>query len=590
MRRTRRLVLPALLLAVLVGSTVGFVVGDRAANRDSAQVLLAANRLERLVVDLETGQLGYVATGKEDSLSPWHAARAAFPAQAAVLLRLAERGGPDQARRAREIVRLAGAYIREHAEPLVRLARHSRVTARSLLARKEGRRRIDALRRQFDRFTDVQHRMALADERDAAPAARRVVAAAAGTSGSLLLLLLLVGYVVRGRGPFRPAWPARGRVHHEPEAIQRVATLVARGAPPAEVIEAAAADLGRLLHAEHIMITHFEPGGTAAVTGHWTAAHAPPIMPPGDGRWPVEDETVTDMVHRTGRPARMRADLPAVGAIGVWLRRQGITQLVGCPIVAGDRLWGMAAALSRDPRPWPPATEETMRQFTTLIGAAIAHARHASELAASRIRLIEAADAARHRIERVLHENTQQRLATVGLSLRAAEATVPAGMEELRQRVSHAAHDVQEIIEGLQDVARALHPAFLARGGLESALRALARRAALPVRLTVRGDHRPPPTVAVTAYHVTAEALANAAEHAHASAVRIALNLDEPLRLTIHDDGTGGARPRHGSALACLRDRAEALGGTLRIESPPGAGTTLRLTLPTRPGDLPPPP
>jgi signal transduction histidine kinase len=226
-----------------------------------------------------------------------------------------------------------------------------------------------------------------------------------------------------------------------------------------------------------------------------------------------------------------------------------------------------------------------MREFTALVGVAIANARRRSELAASRVRLIEAADATRHRIERVLHENTQQRLVTVGLSLRAAEATVPPGMDDLRQQVSCAASDVREIIETLQNVARELHPAFLAKGGLESALRALARRAALPVEVEVRGDRRLPPNVAMTAYYVVSEAVTNAAAHARASIVRIRVDLDEPVRLSARDDGIGGARPHTGSTLAALKDRVEALGGTLEIESPPGKGTSLYLTIPTCPDD-----
>jgi signal transduction histidine kinase len=594
------MMLAAFLLSVLVGCTVGFAVGERASTRDSAQVLLAANRLERLVVDLETGQLGYVATGDEGSLSPWRAARSAFPVQAAALLRLAAANGPEQVRRAQEIVRLASSYIHEHAEPLVRTARRDRATARSVLTRAEGRRRLAAIRRKFDRFADVQHRLALTDERDAVPAMRRMIAAAAGASGSLLLIFLLLGFVRRGRASgqrtlasrlgaarlIRSGRPGRPlRIAGESEVLQSLATLVARDASPAEVIDAAAGEMGRILLAEHVMINRYEPDGTMTVAGHWSAPDTPRIMPPATGPWPVEDETVADMVYRTGRPARLRKDLSAVGGIGAWLRTHHIEQLIGCPIVAGEHLWGMAAVLSRASKPWPPGTEETMREFTALVGVAIANARRRSELAASRVRLIEAADATRHRIERVLHENTQQRLVTVGLSLREVEATVPPGMDDLRQQVSCAARDVNEIIEALQNVARELHPAFLGKGGLESALRALARRAALPVEVEVRGDRRLPPNVAVTAYYVLSEALTNAAAHARASIARIHVDLGEPVCLSIRDNGIGGARPHPGSALAALKDRVEALGGVLEIESPPGKGTSVHLTIPTCPGD-----
>ncbi|MFB9839052.1 CHASE3 domain-containing protein, partial [Actinoallomurus acaciae] len=214
----------ALLLAILLGGLTGFTVGTEPANRDSAAVLLAANRLERLVVDLEQHQLSYLATGNAGSLHPWQAARAALPRQAAALQRLAAENGPEQNRRAREIVRAATAYLREHAEPLMTMARRDRRTARALLTRMEGRRRIETIRRQFDDFADVQHRLVQASERGTAPAARRTAATAAGTSGSLLLVFLAAGYVKRRRGSGTDLgrW---GRLSGEHEALRRLAAL-----------------------------------------------------------------------------------------------------------------------------------------------------------------------------------------------------------------------------------------------------------------------------------------------------------------------------------------------------------------------------
>ena len=119
-------------------------------------------------------------------------------------------------------------------------------------------------------------------------------------------------------------------------------------------------------------------------------------------------------------------------------------------------------------------------------------------------------------------------------------------------------------------------------GGVEPSLRALARRAPVPVELDVRAGRRPPPNVALTLHHAVSEALANAASHADASAVRVDLELGEPVRLSVRDDGIGGARLRPGGALAALRDRVEALGGMFELESPTGGGTSLRLTMPDR--------
>jgi signal transduction histidine kinase len=576
-----RRLLAACLLSAFVGCTVAFTLSGRPAARDSAEVLLAANRLERLVVDLERGELGYVATGDSGVLSPWHAAHAAIARQAATLQRLAAEDSPEQGLRAREIVRSAMSYMHEHAEPLMRTAQQDRAVARAVVTRAEGQRRIAAIRHQFDRFADVQHRLALAHERDALPTMRRMLAMAAGASGSLLLIFLVVGYVRRGPEVRSLAVDPAGHGRLTRDGLRRVATLVAREAEPAEVWEASAVEMGGALGAQHAMITRFDAEGVATVVGHWSAPGVPQTTPPPGGRWPVEDETVTDLVGRTGRPAHLRADMPAVGGIGAWIRANGIRQMIGHPIVADDRLWGMATVLTCRSVPWPGGTEETMREFAILVGTAIANARRHAELAASRVRLVEAADAVRRRTERELHEKTQQRLVTVGLELRIVEDALPPGLDELRDKVSEAARDIAEITDDLQAVARELHPAFLGAGGLEASLRALARRAGLPVELDIRPGARPPTSVAVTIYYVVSEALRNAAAHAHAPLVRVTVELGDPVRLSVHDDGIGGAQPFPGSALSTLRDRVEALGGTFVIDSPPGVGTTLRVTIST---------
>ena len=592
------LLLVACLLSVLTGCAVSFALSARSAGHDSTEVLLVANRLERLVADMETDQLRYVATGDTAFLGPWHAARAAFLVQATALQRLAAENNPQQGRRAREIVDSAMAYLRQHAEPLVRTARHDRARAGRAVTWADGKRRIEAIRHQFDRFTDVQHRLALAHERDAVPAIRRMFGMAAGASAALLLVFLLAGYVMRGLTSRAPAGPVHGRllrpdrerpgrerarrVSGECEGLRRVATLIARDASPADVFHAGAGEMGRALGAEHAMIAWYDPDGMVTVVGHWSAQRAPRIMPPLEGRWPVEDDTVADSVCRTGRPAHLRRDAGAVGEIGAWIRTHGIGRMTAHPVVADDRLWGMAVVLSGGTAPWPDGAEQTMQEFADLVGVALTGFRRRSELLASRVRLVEAADATRRRIECALHERTQQRLVAVGLTLRLAETAVPADQKRLREQVSTAVRDVMEIIEGLQEIARELHPAFLTMGGVESSLRALARRASVPVELKVRDARRPPPSVAMTLYHAVSEALANTAAHAHASAVHVDLDLGEPIRLSIRDDGIGGARVRPGRALAALKDRAEALGGVFELESPTGGGTCLRLTIPIR--------
>ncbi len=204
-----------------------------------------------------------------------------------------------------------------------------------------------------------------------------------------------------------------------------------------------------------------------------------------------------------------------------------------------------------------------------------------AELTASRARVVAAGDEARQRIERDLHDGTQQRLVSLGLELRAADAIVPAESDELRAQLARTADGLAAALEDLQEVSRGIHPAILNKGGLGPALKALARRSAMPVELDIRGDRRLPEQVEVAVYYVVSEAITNAAKHADASLVRVDLEVqDWVLRLAVQDDGAGGADPVHGSGLVGLRDRVEAIGGDLELTSPPGEGTSLHATIP----------
>jgi signal transduction histidine kinase len=221
---------------------------------------------------------------------------------------------------------------------------------------------------------------------------------------------------------------------------------------------------------------------------------------------------------------------------------------------------------------------ELERSFNTMAGSLEASR---AELTASRARVVAAGDEARRRIERDLHDGTQQRLVSLGLELRAAEAMVPPGSDELRGRLSAAGRGLTEAVEDLQEISRGIHPAIVSKGGLGPALGVLARRSAVPVELDVRVDRRPPEPAEVAAYYVVAEALTNAAKHARASVVMVeAEAVDGAVRVAVRDDGAGGADPDHGSGLVGLRDRVEAIGGRLEITSPPGGGTSLLATIP----------
>jgi signal transduction histidine kinase len=207
------------------------------------------------------------------------------------------------------------------------------------------------------------------------------------------------------------------------------------------------------------------------------------------------------------------------------------------------------------------------------------------QAAASKARMVAAADQARRRIERDLHDGAQQRLVSLALQLRQAQATVPPALAELSAELDRAVSAVNSALDEVGEIARGIHPAILTSGGLRPAVRALAHRSAVPVRLAECTDRRLPEQVEVTAYYVIAEALTNAAKHAGACAVSIRVEVTgDVLVVSIRDDGVGGASPDLGTGLTGLEDRIEALGGSMRIESPPGAGTLLRVGLPIADG------
>ncbi|MFB9839318.1 GAF domain-containing sensor histidine kinase [Actinoallomurus acaciae] len=378
------------------------------------------------------------------------------------------------------------------------------------------------------------------------------------------------------------------RIAEEQAALRRLATLVAHAAPEKEVFSSVAREMGQVLGARHTLVVRYEPSSTAASVGIWRAAGSPPAAMPVGSRWTLEEGTVSDLVARTGAPGRVN-HYTGQGPLSTELRARGVVSSVGCPIVVGRALWGLLIASSSTPEPLPDDTEVRMVEFTELAAAAIANARSNADLKASRARVVAAADEARLRIERDLHDSTQQRLVSLGLEMRGIEAAIPRQFERLRHQAAHAAKALEEAVAELQELSRGLHPAILAKGGLEPALRVLARRSPVAVNLDVCLDERLPQRYEVTAYYVISEALTNAAKHAFASVVRVAVDVegvgvknkkDKAVHLSIRDDGVGGADPTHGSGLIGLTDRIEAIGGTITVVSPEGGGTTLQAEIP----------
>jgi signal transduction histidine kinase len=359
--------------------------------------------------------------------------------------------------------------------------------------------------------------------------------------------------------------------------LRRVATLVAGGAEPAEVFAAVAEEALGVLGADGTLMLRLDPDGEATVVAR--AGGSPSEIPVGR-RWKIEQLYAVAAVLRTGRSARRDGYTDVPGSLADKLRRMGVRSVVGSPIVVDGRVWGALAVASRT-RTLPDDTEPRVVAFTELIGTAIVNTESRAQLIASRARVVAAADETRRRIERDLHDGTQQRLVSLALALRAAEAEVPPELVELKAALGQTAEGLARATEDLQTISRGIHPAILSRGGIGPALRTLARRAGLPVELNLSGPERLPERVEVAAYYVVSEGLSNAAKHARASVVNVALKVENAVvEVSISDDGVGGADPDRGSGLVGLRDRVEALGGTIETTSPPGRGTRLLARIP----------
>jgi signal transduction histidine kinase len=365
------------------------------------------------------------------------------------------------------------------------------------------------------------------------------------------------------------------RLVTEQAALRRVATLVARAVPTGEVFAAVTREVGLLCDADLARMERCEPDGTVTAVGDWSATG----HKGGAGNGPAD---VAALVHRTGRPARIDDDDgKAPAPVPDSDHGQGTRATVGVPISVGGRLWGVMTVSTTRAEPLPADTEARLAGFTELVATAIGNAEAQAALAASRARIVATADTTRRRFERDLHDGVQQRLVSLALNLRGpVRAAVPPEADKLTAQLDGIAAEIGGVLEELRELARGLHPAALADGGLRPALKTLARRSAVPVRLDVRLDRRLPEPVELAAYYAVAEALTNAAKHAQATAVDVDVQAGEDvLHVLVRDDGRGGADPAGGSGLVGLTDRVEALGGRFSLQSPPGAGTTVHIAL-----------
>jgi signal transduction histidine kinase len=367
------------------------------------------------------------------------------------------------------------------------------------------------------------------------------------------------------------------RLAEEQAALRRIATLVARGIPAAELFSAVADEVARLLPADSAYVAHFESESSFLVLA--VGGRSADRLVVGV-RGQVEPPGPIAAVVRTGRPARTDDFEAASPELKERVRRSGVRSSVVTPIVVEGHLWGVIVASSVRGL-FPVDTEGRMLNFTELVATAIANAESRSELAASRARIVAASDETRRRVERDLHDGAQQRLVTLGLALRSAQAELPQNLDEVRAELSDVGQGLTAVLDELREISRGIHPAILSEGGLGPALKTIARRSPIPVALDVRVEGRLPDGVEVAAYYVVSEMLTNTAKHAQASAVYVAVTpADGVLHISVRDDGVGGADPARGSGLVGLRDRVEALGGSIAFQSAKGAGTTVEVLLP----------
>ncbi len=335
-------------------------------------------------------------------------------------------------------------------------------------------------------------------------------------------------------------------VAEQQAGLRRIATLVARAVPPSDVFAALVDEMVHCLHGDTAILLRYEAGNTVTIVA------ASGDVGPG---------------HTPGTQFVLDDGVPPGEALGFGAG-------VGTPIRVGGSTWGAAVLRGEG------LAVALVNDFADLAATAIANAHTREELTASRARIVTAADEARRRLERDLHDGVQQRLASLRLRLGMVTAELPSGLPDLANQLAELNAGLVGVTEDLQEFSRGVHPAILS-SGLRPALCTLARRSAVPVAIEVNVDGAIAESVEMAAYYVLAEALANAAKHSAANQVQVSVRCSGPdLCMAIRDDGVGGANPRKGSGLVGLTDRVEALGGTLSVSSPVGRGTSLDVSIP----------
>jgi len=268
----------------------------------------------------------------------------------------------------------------------------------------------------------------------------------------------------------------------------------------------------------------------------------------------------------------------------VFGRGLGMRPAEAAPVVVEGRLWASILAAWARQEPKSAESEARITQFSGLAATASASAESRAELSASRARVVAAAAEERGRVVRDLHDGAQQRLVHAVIMLKLALRGLGSGDKQAEEFVSEALDHAEQANSELRELVHGILPGALTSGGLQAGVEELASRTSLPVTVNV-SPQRFQSAIEATVYFVVSEALTNAVKHSAAQRVQVRTKAkDSTLRVEVRDDGVGGADPRRGSGLTGLRDRVEALGGTIEISSPTGRGTSLLVKLPIEGG------
>ncbi|MER7280229.1 CHASE3 domain-containing protein [Dactylosporangium sp. NPDC000244] len=624
---TVRLALTSALFTVLITAAFAMILVSVYELRASVMVVTqaeravsACNTLERLVLDVEAGRRGYALTHDRTLLEPWVEAQQQIPLRQEELASSVS-GSPAQAARVARLNSDVTAYLENYADPAIandQRGEPANIDTKSIM---DGQKQIAALRAEFDDFINNQ-RVSVDQMHAAASWAGRqaLIAGLAGFVVALIAVALLTRslavMVVRplhrmvlaadrvAGGDLQTRVPTDapvevgalqrtfnamvaaldrsrtmlGAAAAEQAALRRVATVAARGRPAEDVFAAVTEEAGKLFDADAAVLLRFEPDGSGTVVASWSQdpAHRVDL-----GRVRLDDGGVAGQVLRSGRPVRLSGQ-HSVDFLRHEFGDLTIRSAIGAPVLVAGRTWGVLKALSTCASPLQQQDAERAAEFTELVASAIANSQARADLTASRARVVAATDESRRRIERDLHDGTQQRLIALLLALRATETEVDGG---LQSRLHGIGSDLSEAIDELRELARGIHPSILSEGGLSPAIRSLARRSPVPVEVRLDLPARLDASVEIGVYYVVAEALTNAIRHAHATLISVSASAtDESLSLSVEDDGVGGADPGTGTGLTGLGDRVAALGGTMQIASRPGSGTRLAIMIPLSKG------